>query len=808
MPLSEIILITMGLLTVAMMAAGLCRNLPIPYTVLLVILGIAMGETARHGQPLEALAHFSLTPELVLFLFLPALIFESAFNLDARQMLKDLAPILTLAIPALLLSTALIGAGLWLLLDMGLILALLFGALISATDPVAVIALFKELGAPQRLTILVEGESLLNDATAIVVFHILIGVLLAGGVAWSDLGGALADFLRVFLGGVLCGVVVGAVLSELLYRLRLGLSAYLIISIILAYAGFVLAEHVLHVSGVMSVVAGAVTLGVLGVSRVPQVQTEMVRETWEMIALVCNSLLFLLVGLSVNLARLGERIDVIAVAVLLVLLARAATVYTMVPATVRLFRLPRVSMGERHIMWWGGLKGGLAIAIVLSIPTGVAGRDLLLDLTLGVVMVSLLVNASTIRPLIHWLGIDRLSGDEQADLRHGLMGADDTAAAVLQRFRERGLLSRSTLQQVQMRCDEALTTELPALDDRQDVRHLYIRVLRAEMEELQQLHEMGLIRHYIYMDIKNTLYLDRERHLAGGRAVIGGDDKAAPSLFVRLENTLVQRLREHDWAAGLLARYQYLRFNQSLQRDMAGIMMAAAALEAIDADAEHDEVQKRELRRVYHARLERRRRRLQTVATEFPDFYRRFERRLFTRVALLSARARAGEAFHHGEIGAKVYTRIERRINEQLAALPGIGNPAPRPRPEDLIASVPLLGGLSRPVLERLARNATGVTFLPGDVVIGEGEHGDALYILTHGVVRVRRRGETVAELRDGDFFGEMALLGDQVRTATVEAETACTLLRLTRRQVLELAESEAELRSRLEQVQAERLAT
>jgi len=292
-------------------------------------------------------------------LFLPALIFESAFNLDARQLAKDLVPVLAMAIPALLISTAFIGVGLWLLLDVNLVLALLFGALISATDPVAVISLFKELGAPHRLTILVEGESLLNDATAIVIFNIILGILVSGSLAWSDAGGAVAEFFRVFLGGGLTGIVIGIVLSEFLVRMKLGVSTYLILSIVLAYASFAVAEHLLHVSGVMAVVAGAITLGIFGVSRIPQSSTHIVKETWEMIALVCNSLLFLLVGISMNLFQLIDRIDAIFIAILLVLVARAATVYTMVPATIRLFKLPHVSLGERHIMWWGGLKGGV-----------------------------------------------------------------------------------------------------------------------------------------------------------------------------------------------------------------------------------------------------------------------------------------------------------------------------------------------------------------------------------------------------------------------------------------------------------------
>ena len=124
----------------------------------------------------------------------------------------------------------------------------------------------------------------------------------------------------------------------------------MILSIVLAYASFTIVEHSLHVSGVISVVAGAITLGVFGVSRIHQEATYVVKETWEMIALVCNSLLFLLVGISIDLPQLLGRIDVILVAIVLVLIARAMTVYSMVPVTIRLFKLPRVSIGERHVM--------------------------------------------------------------------------------------------------------------------------------------------------------------------------------------------------------------------------------------------------------------------------------------------------------------------------------------------------------------------------------------------------------------------------------------------------------------------------
>lgn len=799
----------MGLLTVAMIAAGICRNLPIPYTVFLVILGMLLGSISRTWPHLVQLHEFHLTPELVLFLFLPALIFESAFNLDARQLVKDLAPILSLAVPALLVSTAIIGFGLWLIIDIDIFLALLFGALISATDPVAVVALFKELGAPQRLTVLVEGESLLNDATAIVVFNIILGLLVTGSFTASDIGGAAGDFIRVFIGGTLVGSFMGILLSEILYRMKAGLSSYLVMSIVLAYACFTIAEHVLHVSGVMAVLSAAICMSIFGISRIPQSAVHTVKETWEVMALVCNSLLFLLVGLSVDISVLIGRWDVIFIAVLLVLLSRAATVYSMVPATVTLFRLPRIELGERHIMWWGGLKGGLAIAIVLSIPVDIAGRDLLIDMTLGVVIFSLLVNAPTIRPLMHRLGIDKMTEDEKDELKNSLLNVDKEANSILQQLYQAKLISRSTRQLIQKKSQQVFAAEDRKADPRQDIRHLIIIALRSELEALKYLYEIGMIQQYIYLDLKNSLQTDREMRLNQTSRQADDDISVKPSMFQQLESTLLKRLREHNWAAGILTRYQNLRFSQSLQRDMVGVMITSAALDTLKQQEGHDQELVEQVEDIYRQRLEKQRERLKQVASEYPEFYLRFETRLFTKVSMLAARHYNESASQHGEIGQKTFTHIRRRIENTLGALPPISDPAPKLTPGDLIGTVPLLNGLSEHLLQSLADRAKVVTFIGGDIIIGEGERGDALYIINHGWVKVYRNldeKQVIAELRDGDFFGEIALLGDQVRTATVKAVITTTLLRLTRKDILALAQEDHELQQRLEDATEARL--
>ncbi len=810
MPLSEVILVVMGLLTVAMIAAAICKNIPVPYTVFLVILGIILGSIARHNHEFELLLEFQLTPDLVLFLFLPALIFESALNLDARLLMKDIAPVLVLAIPAMLISAGIIGIGLWMIQDFNVFHALLFGALISATDPVAVIALFKELGAPQRLTVLVEGESLLNDATAIVFFNIILGLAITEQFTTSDAGFAVFEFFRVFFGGLFIGAIIGIILSELLYRIRAGISLYLIMSIVLAYSSFAIAEHIMHVSGVMAVVAAAITLGIFGVSRVPQSERETVDETWDVLALICNSLLFLLVGLSVDLSQLFSHIDSIVVAIVLVLGARAAGIYSMVPATIKMFKLPHVSMGERHIMWWGGLKGGLAIAIVLSIPLDMPGRESILYITLGVVLFSLLINASTIRPLMKKLGFDKFTGEEVAELKHGLIQSQQNSNEILESFYKANLISRSTLQLIQKKTQKVFTIDQEASDHFIEARHIYITALRIEMHELKNLYDIGFLQYYTYLNIKNSLQRDRESWSMDAMIDSTTGDESKPNLFVRLENTLIKQLRELDFAAGILARYQYLRFSQSLQRDIAGVLICEKVIEQISNIEDFEANLKKNVIDKYRQRSLKRKLRLEKIAEDFPEFYLRFETRLFEKVALVTAEFFTEEAHHNGEIGSKVFTNIERRIHAAIDALQPISDPAPKLKPHDLIGMVPLLKGLSNELLERLSNHAKAMTFLADDQIIGEGEKGDSLYIITHGLVSVYKVGHEdtpIAELRDGDFFGEMALLGTQVRTANVKSVKPTTLLRLSRKDVLSMAENEPELKARLEQASSARQA-
>ncbi len=806
MPLSDLVLVIMALLTVAMIAAAICRSLPIPHTVFLVILGIGLGQLSNHWTVFTPLTEVQLTPELVFFVFLPALIFESGFNLNARQLTKDLAPVLMLAVPALLISSTLVGLGVWAGLDLPIFTALLFGALISATDPVAVVSLFKELGAPLRLNVLVEGESLLNDATAIVLFTILLGFTVhPPEPGLSLVFSAGMKFLWVFLGGALIGLVFALLIIELMQWVRFSIAAILTLSLVMAYASFITAEHLLHVSGVMAAAVAAVVLAGYGITRLPPNSRLVIGETWELIAMICNSMLFILVGTAVNLQSLLSNAGPIMFAIALVLGARAAGVYTLVPVTARLFRLPRISLSYRHIMWWGGLKGGLAIAIVLSIPAELPHRELLLHLTIGVVLFTLLVNAPTIRPLMKKMGMDRLSPDEAAELDEALQQAQDAGIHELAALAEGSAVSNRGRSEAAQRVTRAFSVTDKRADPLHAERALYLAALRAEVEEVNRLQASGVIANYTYLDINALLLKDRDSHTDPSAA----EAKTGPSFFVRLERGLLRRLREQDWAAGWLTRYQSLRLSQHLQHNLAGILMCRTAIAELERHRHRDKAEARTMIEMYQQRLQRRQARVATVEKEFPEYFRDYEIRLCTGVALNQALHQAEHNYHHGTMSPKAWTQLSSARARAIAELPRAVARPPKVGIRDLIQSIPLFSGLSEDTLAELVEHARTVTFLPGDIVIGQGEKGDALYILRQGKVEVERGdgpgAQVVAELDSGDFVGETALLGEQMRTATVRAKIPSTMIRLTRKDVLSLAGKRPEVARQLERAMAQR---
>ena len=485
MDLPRLLLEISALLAVAVLLSLAARRLRVPLSVVLVVIGFTAAAVgldtdvgALEGEAFE---------EVVVFLFLPVLVFAAALGIDLRAFVRNLGAVLTLAVLGFLVSAVLVGLTLHVVLGTALTVAFLFGALISATDPVAAVAVFREVGVPRRLLTLVEGESLLNDGVAIVLFAILVDA--ATGTPVSAVGGVV-DFLGVFVGGALIGVALGLVAALALPWVEPLPAAAL--SLAVAYGGFVLADAVVGVSGVMATVAAGMVLAGLAPSRASEQTREMWEHMWEALDYVGNALLFLLIGLVIGLGPLVEHAGAILLAVLVVLAARALAVVPMVWLLERVAHIPRLGWRNEAVLVWGGLRGGVALALALALPDELAERELLVALTGGVVLAALLLNATTIRWLVSRLGLDRPTDADRYLMAVARLSAADAARRGLG---ELGLPPDGGTRRELDSTESAAHEEMDRLhvDDDDEYRIVVGRGLHVERRTYQWLSDEGLL---------------------------------------------------------------------------------------------------------------------------------------------------------------------------------------------------------------------------------------------------------------------------------------------------------------------------
>lgn len=396
MHVPHIVLMFMAMLLFAVLLAPLAKRIHLPFSALLVLGGffgseliVAMGfDTGLRWH------HFH---DLIFFLLLPALIFESAINLNVGMFFRNLFPILILAIPLMLLS-AIITAG---VLYFGIsnstgfpfIAALLAGVILSATDPVAVLDLFKRLNAPERLSVLVDGESLLNDATAIVAFGIILSMAQMGDTSFS-ISSSLLLFFKIFFGGIVVGLVTGA-FSVLLYKIKCNGVVQGVLSFVGAYGSFIIAEELFHVSGVMAVLVTGLIIGWQRESH-PKTYSPFLEELWEYNAYIANTMVFLLMGITITAGMFMDQWLAMLLGISAVLISRAIAIFGFMPFISKIPGVEKISMAYQAIIFWGGLRGAVVLALALSLPLELEYWYTIQSIAYGVVIFTLFVQAPSI----------------------------------------------------------------------------------------------------------------------------------------------------------------------------------------------------------------------------------------------------------------------------------------------------------------------------------------------------------------------------------------------------------------------------
>ncbi len=383
------------LLLAATLVGMVVRRFNIPYAVALVVGGLAIEASHVGSVPV-------LEPDLLLFVFLPPLLFDAAFRIEASEVRSLLRPVLILAVPGVLLTAALVGSVLWAVLGLPVPVALLFGSIVAATDPVAVIGIFQELRVERRLSLIAEAESLVNDGMAITLYVVLLGWAVSGSF---DAAESLATFGLEVAGGLAIGGILGLASS----RLTAFSDDHLIemlLSVSVAYGSYLTADAV-GASGALACVAAGFIHGSYGREVGMSANTRrLLDDLWEFLGFVANALVFLLLGFSVHAGDLLADAWPVTVAVAAVLGARAL-VTSLAGVLAPRRDDPVRSWQEAALLTWGGLRGALTAALALALPPGTPHRETLTAMAFGVVLFTLVVQGLTLPLLIRRLGLGR-----------------------------------------------------------------------------------------------------------------------------------------------------------------------------------------------------------------------------------------------------------------------------------------------------------------------------------------------------------------------------------------------------------------
>lgn len=809
-----------------LIAAGmlaLSEKLKLPFTVFLVLIGIIITQLAQHIEWLSSITRFEITPELILFVFLPTLIFESAFNLDARQLKQNIIPVLTLAIPGLLLSTFLIGSVVWFLSTLfftnpiPLSAALVLGGILSATDPVAVISLFKQLGAPKRLTVLVEGESLFNDATSIVTVKILVAVAIAGFYTFDTVLNGAIEFLINFFGGIFVGWIIARLVGTLLGLVESNPYIEISLTTILAYLSFLIAEHMLHVSGVMATVAAGVTMGGWGRTKISPSVSGFLDHFWEYIAYLANALIFLLVGLMVNLETLFAAVGLLFITIIAMTVARAAVIFGLVPVVGKLSQ--PISQPFQVVMFWGGLRGAIALAIVLHLPVEFAYKETFIAVVMGCVLFTLLGQGLTIETLVKKLGLNKPPLSDRLTRAEGFLSAKRCAKERIPELQAGGLFSARIAGQLTLHCQHGinkvnlLITQLrnQELNQEQEFRLLFQRTMTLEKKQYYEMFSKGHISESVYQDLSHSIDIQSDAIRDTGQV---------PQFTIHntqrhhLQQYLLKQMSGIPYLSSLAEYFREQQIADSYEKAWGRHQGSAKVLSELDNIGHTESIRTEiieDIKSYYQRWHTSTQKRIIVTTEQFPEFVAAMQVNLANRLFI---QAQSDAIKSRQQVGIIPNTvadsMLEELITEQkqskhheIALL--------KLSPDEMLRKVPFFQHIPTADFDKIKALLKQRTYPVGEKVIQQGEMGNSLYLIARGVIRVSRTieglDENIATLMAGDFFGEMALLHHTPRNATCRAATPCALLELKRTDFEAICQLNPSIMDYIESKDKERLA-
>lgn len=802
------IVVVLALLAAFLIVIGLtdpiAARLRLPASVVLAAMGIAIGAGAAWFWATDltdvlnpvalAILRLPISSDVFLYVFLPTLVFQVALTINVRRMLDDWVPILTLAVVAVLVATAVIGLALMPVSGLPLIACLLIGAIVSTTDPSAVVSIFRATPAPQRLARIVEGESVLNDAAAIALFAVFLGDVVRR-VAEPDIGGAILRFPFLIVAGGAFGWLAGRLAVAMLARMAAHPLAQVTVSIALPYATYLFADRILGASGVVAVVAAGMTLNFAGPGRISPPAMTQLRNAWALMAHLAGSLIFLLAALLIpklvpNL--LWSDIGLILMTAVAALIARALILYLLLPLLTMARLSPRVEGPYRLAILWGGLRGAVTLALALAV-TESAGVPPEVKRQVGVIAVgftlfTLLVQGTTLRPLIRWLGLDRLSTLDRAL-------ADQVIAVALQSVREtvaettRSLaLQPGIVREEAKKFGERLERAVERADEARDLLDKdrvtlgLVALAGQERDVILDAFEHDLMHprlaERLLAEADNLIETTRIEGRSGYRAT--ARRAVRPGRVARAAVWLHNRLR----ISGPLERITADRFEQ-----LVALTQVLRALHGF-VDRRILRIHGRRVADLLHDLLDRRGddidKELEGLRLQFPGYADQLERRLIRRTTLQQEVREYEQLTADGLIGPELRTALLDEVDAARRTL------ADRPKLDlavqktELVARFPLFAEIPDEARFRLASQLRTVYAEPGDVLMRKDEVARSVWFIASGAVEVTQSGQ-VSRLGRGEMFGELALLLRRPRRAKVTAITHSTLLELEEARFMDL---------------------
>ncbi len=809
-----------GLLALAVLMFPIANRFRFPHTVMLAIVGSLLGvaKLALEHSNIPFISDFFLsfdsfeiTSDLVFFVFLPALVFESALSIDVRRLMEDIAPILFLAIIGLIVSTAFVGLVMQAVVPFSLVVCLLLGAIVSATDPVAVVAIFKDLGAPKRLAILVEGESLFNDATAIVAFTLLSGMLL-GNADTGIVAGTFA-FLKVFIGGIIVGYLLARWFCAIFAWLGEIPIAKTTLSITLAYLSFIVAEHFLHVSGVMAVVTAALVIGSQGRSVISPSNWHGLHDVWEQIGFMANSIIFLLVGLAVPVIMrdvAAEQWLWLVILLVAAFIARAVIIFGLLPLLIKAKLAGQVSIGYRSVMFWGGLRGAVSLALALAVMENSAFdqemRSFIGMMVCGFVLFTLFVNATTVQFVMKMFGLDKLSAADEAVKNKALSQALVGVSKKAESYAESSEAEVEFVSEVQESINERRNTAVKSIDNAADLaKDTWSLIgLKTAAQKEKEIYARMLDQGLISSDSARRLFANTNDLLDGVKlnGCDGYQQATERCLKFNWNTRSALWLQRKCNISGPLSKQLARRFE-----DLCTMVTAQRELKHSLAPGLREMLDESTITTVSNMlddRLQYSQREQQALRSAYPEYANLLERRMF---AMAVSRMESNEYTRIAKSGLissevkdqlvnELSDRTSRQITKPVLDL-GLNI-------TELVAKVPMFSELDNQVQRQIVALLKPRLLIPGEALMRVGETGDAMYFVSTGAVSVKLAGQDIT-LGSGDFVGEIALLSDQPRNADVISDAYSDVLVLHTKDFRTLMDANPSLRETINRIAQER---